>query len=246
MTTEVLRPSQFNRVICLGKNYTEHAVEFASFADERDVVPEHPIVFSKPTSALCGATDDIEVDAALASALDYEVELGVVIGTRGFRIAPDDVDRFIGGYTVVNDISARDLQTRHNQWFLGKSLYRATPVGPRIVAAADLGELDSLTIECRVNGEVRQRATLGQMIFDIHTSLSLISQVTPLEPGDLIAMGTPSGVGVGFTPPRYLADGDRVLCEIEGIGQLHNTIRVRPDHSAGSTSTTTTTERALA
>jgi 2-keto-4-pentenoate hydratase/2-oxohepta-3-ene-1,7-dioic acid hydratase in catechol pathway len=222
----MISPPHFNRVICLGKNYTDHATEFAAFAGEADVIPDYPIVFSKPTSALCGPTDDIEISADLASALDYEVELGVVVGTPGHRISEHNVHDHIAGYTVVNDISARDLQTRHKQWFLGKSLYRSTPVGPRVVAYTDLQDLRTRTIECRVNGELRQHAVLGQMIFGINAALSLISHITPLEVGDLIAMGTPSGVGVGSTPPRYLSDGDRVTCEIEGIGQLDNTIRI--------------------
>jgi 2-keto-4-pentenoate hydratase/2-oxohepta-3-ene-1,7-dioic acid hydratase in catechol pathway len=231
-----VRPTEFRRVFCLGKNYTDHAVEFASFAQEADVIPEYPIVFSKPAGALCAATDDIEVSARFADALDYEAELGVVVGTAGFEIPAHEVLEHVAGYTIVNDLTARDLQTRHGQWFLGKSLHRATPVGPRIVPRAEFDGLERRVIRCRVNGELRQEAVLGQMIVGVEAALSLLSAVVPLEPGDLIAMGTPSGVGAGFSPPRYLADGDRVVCEIEGIGELDNTIRVRQRTADGRAS----------
>ncbi|HVC13812.1 MAG TPA: fumarylacetoacetate hydrolase family protein [Acidimicrobiales bacterium] len=214
-------------VLCLGKNYYAHADEFARFARDAEVVPEVPIVFTKPVSSLCGPTDDIEVDPELAGALDYEAELGVVIGRGGARISKEHAEEHILGYTVVNDTTARDLQQRHKQWFLGKSLHRATPVGPVVVPRGELPDLPGRWIRCWVNDEIRQDAVLGNMIFGVPDAIAAISKVTPLEPGDLIAMGTPSGVAVGFTPPRYLKDGDRVVCEIEGIGRLDNTVRVR-------------------
>jgi len=211
-------------VMCLGKNYRAHAEEFAAYAREAESVPDAPIVFTKPTSALCGAHDVIVVDSQVTSALDYEVELGVVIGIGGARIAAENAERHIAGYTVVNDITARDLQQRHKQWFLGKSLPRATPVGPVIVSAGELTELAGRSIRCWVNDEVRQEAKIGEMIFGVAETIAQISRILPLESGDLIAMGTPSGVGVGFDPPKFLRDGDRVVCEIEGIGRLDNTI----------------------
>lgn len=214
-------------VLCLGKNYHAHANEFARFSNDKDVVPEVPIVFTKSVSALCGPTDVIEVDAELANALDYEAELGVVIGEGGARIPRDEAEDHVFGYTVVNDTTARDLQQRHKQWFLGKSLPRATPVGPVVVPRQDFPDLAQRPIRCWVNGELRQQAVLGDMIFGVPEAIAAISRITPLQAGDLIAMGTPSGVAVGFTPPRYLKDGDLVVCEIEGIGRLENTIRVR-------------------
>jgi 2-keto-4-pentenoate hydratase/2-oxohepta-3-ene-1,7-dioic acid hydratase in catechol pathway len=228
-------------VICLGKNYRAHAEEFDAFArsaagDRRaggeaagsetpGGGPAAPIIFTKPAAALCGARDVITVNPEVTAALDYEIELGVVIGTGGGRIPPGDAYRHVAGYTVINDITARDLQQRHKQWFLGKSLAGATPAGPVIVSPDELPGLDGRGIRCWVNGELRQDARLGEMIFSVPEVIAVISRIFPLLPGDLIAMGTPAGVGVGFDPPRYLRDGDRVVGEIDGIGRLDNTIR---------------------
>jgi 2-keto-4-pentenoate hydratase/2-oxohepta-3-ene-1,7-dioic acid hydratase in catechol pathway len=215
-------------MICLGKNYRAHAQEFAAYANEAEAVPDAPIVFTKPVTALCGAYDDITVDPAVTSALDYEVELGVVIGTGGRGIPEADALAHVAGYTVVNDITARDLQQRHKQWFLGKSLPAATPVGPVVVSPGELTGFASRAIRCWVNDELRQDSSLGQMIFGVPETIAAVSRIVPLLPGDLIAMGTPSGVGLGYEPPRFLADGDRVVCEIEGIGRLDNTFRFSP------------------
>jgi 2-keto-4-pentenoate hydratase/2-oxohepta-3-ene-1,7-dioic acid hydratase in catechol pathway len=212
-------------VICLGKNYREHAMEFSAYAGEADSIPEAPIVFTKAAAALCGPADDITVDSEVTAALDYEVELGVVIGVGGRDIQARDALAHVAGYTIVNDTTARDLQQRHKQWFLGKSLVGATPTGPVIVSADELTPLAERSIRSWINGELRQDATLGEMLFGIPETIAQISRIFPLEPGDLIAMGTPSGVGVGFDPPRFLQDGDRVVCEIEGIGRLDNTVR---------------------
>jgi 2-keto-4-pentenoate hydratase/2-oxohepta-3-ene-1,7-dioic acid hydratase in catechol pathway len=212
-------------IFCLGKNYRDHAEEFASFAGEADGVPTVPIVFTKPVTALCGARDDIVVDKAVTSQLDYEAELGVVIGVGGRSIPASRARHHVAGYTVVNDITARDLQQRHRKWFLGKSLPRATPVGPVVVPVDDVAALEQRWIRCWVNGELRQDARLSQMIFGIDEAIETISAIVPLEAGDVIAMGTPSGVGAGFDPPRFLADGDVVVCEIEGIGRQENIVR---------------------
>jgi 2-keto-4-pentenoate hydratase/2-oxohepta-3-ene-1,7-dioic acid hydratase in catechol pathway len=215
-------------VICLGKNFRAHAVEFAAYRAESEAVPESPIVFTKAPDALCGAEDAIEVRRDVASSLDYEVELGVVIGRDGAAIRADDALDHVAGYTVVNDVTARDVQERHRQWFLGKSLPRATPVGPAVVTPDELGDLDGLAITCHVNGELRQSAVLGEMIFGVVQTIEIVSALVPLRRGDLISMGTPSGVGIGFTPPRFLEDGDTVVCAIEGIGELRNVVRVVP------------------
>jgi 2-keto-4-pentenoate hydratase/2-oxohepta-3-ene-1,7-dioic acid hydratase in catechol pathway len=211
-------------VICLGKNYPAHAEEFAAYAREPESLPEAPIVFTKPTAALCGAHDVVRVERQVTTALDYEAELGVVIGAGGARIEAENAERHVAGYTIINDITARDLQRRHRQWFLGKSLYHATPAGPVIVSVAEFTDLPGRSIRSWVNDELRQEAKLGEMIFSVAETIAEVSRIFPLEPGDLIAMGTPSGVGVGFDPPRYLQDGDRVVCEIEGIGRLDNMI----------------------
>ncbi len=211
-------------VICLGKNYREHAEEIDAYALDADGVPDAPIVFTKPVASLCGARDVIAVDREVTAALDYEVELGVVIGTGGRRIAAADAGQHIAGFTIVNDVTARDLQRRHKQWFLGKSLPAATPVGPVIVSPDDLTDLGSRVIRCWVNGDLRQDARLRDMIFGVEETIAEVSRIVPLVRGDLIAMGTPSGVGFSFDPPRFLQDGDRVVCEIEGIGRLDNTV----------------------
>jgi 2-keto-4-pentenoate hydratase/2-oxohepta-3-ene-1,7-dioic acid hydratase in catechol pathway len=211
-------------VICLGKNYREHAAEIDAYALDTDGVPEAPIVFTKPAASLCGPRDPITVDREITTALDYEVELGIVIGTGGRHISAADAERHIAGYTIVNDVTARDLQRLHKQWFLGKSLPAATPVGPVIVSPDELTGLDGRAIRCWVNGDLRQDARLGDMIFGIADTIAEVSRIVPLERGDLIAMGTPSGVGFSFDPPRFLQDGDRVVCEIEGIGRLDNTV----------------------
>jgi 2-keto-4-pentenoate hydratase/2-oxohepta-3-ene-1,7-dioic acid hydratase in catechol pathway len=211
-------------VICLGKNYREHATEIDAFALDTEGLPEAPIVFTKPAASLCGPRDVITVDREVTTSLDYEVELGIVIGTGGRHIAAADAERYIAGYTIVNDVTARDLQRRHRQWFLGKSLPAATPVGPVIVSPDELTGLDDRAIRCWVNGELRQEARLGDMIFGAAETIAEVSRIVPLERGDLIAMGTPSGVGFSFDPPRFLQDGDRVVCEIEGIGRLDNTV----------------------
>lgn len=221
--TVPFRPAR--NVLCLGKNFRAHAEEFAAYSADTESVPAHPIVFTKAPEALCGAHDVVEVDRANGAALDYEAELGVVIGRGGYAIELEDAATHIAGYTVVNDVTARDIQERHRQWFLGKSLPRATPIGPVVVTPDELGELDDLQITCRVNDELRQTARLHDMIFGVAETISIVSAIVPLLRGDIISMGTPSGVGIGFTPPRYLADGDTVVCAIEGIGELRNVIR---------------------
>ena len=219
-----LRPPR--NMMCLGKNFREHAIEFATYSSDAETVPTYPIVFTKAPDALCGAEDTIEVQRAVGSALDYEVEIAVVIGRDGAAISTEDALQHVAGYTVVNDVTARDLQDRHRQWFLGKSLPGATPIGPIVVTPDELGDLDDLAITCHVNGELRQSARLADMIFGIEETIATISSVVPLRRGDIISMGTPSGVGIGFNPPRFLEDGDTVVCAIDGIGELRNVIRI--------------------
>ncbi|HET9091010.1 MAG TPA: fumarylacetoacetate hydrolase family protein [Acidimicrobiales bacterium] len=212
---------------CLGKNYRLHAEEFARFNGDEEAVPPAPVVFTKSTSALCGPTDPLVVAPVLAAGLDYEAELGVVIGRGGEAIPAADALAHVAGYSVVNDTTARDLQRTHTQWYLGKSLASATPWGPVIVTPDELEPFSERRIGAEVNGEARQDARLGQMIFSVAEAIASISRVVALQPGDLICMGTPSGVGVGFDPPRFLVDGDEVRCFIEGIGELRNRVLVR-------------------
>ena len=213
-------------VMCLGKNFREHAVEFAAYSADTESVPSHPIVFTKAPEALCGAEDAIVVRRDVGSSLDYEVELGVVIGRDGANVPTTGALDYVAGFTVVNDVTARDVQERHRQWFLGKSLPGATPVGPAVVTPDELDDLGDLSITCHVNGELRQSAVLGDMIFGVAETIARVSALVPLCRGDIISMGTPSGVGIGFSPPRFLEDGDTVVCAIEGIGELRNVVRI--------------------
>ncbi len=233
---EVSLPSGFAPVMpfvpardpfCLGKNYRLHAEEFARLNGDEEAVPAAPVVFTKSTGALCGPTDPLVVAPALAAGLDYEAELGVVIGRGGEAIAAEDALSHVAGYSVVNDTTARDLQRAHTQWYLAKSLPSATPWGPVIVTPDELEPFSERRIGAEVNGEARQDSRLGRMIFSVAEAIASISRVVILQPGDLISMGTPSGVGVGFDPPRFLADGDEVACFIEGIGELRNRVLVR-------------------
>ena len=221
-------------VMCLGKNYREHAEEFARYNGDAQVVPEAPIVFTKSTAALCGPTDPLVVAASMAEALDYESELVAIIGTGGQAIDHAAALDHVAGYSVLNDTTARDVQRRHTQWYLGKSLPAATPWGPVIVTPDELEPFAERRIGAAVNGEGRQDARLGQMIFGVADAISTISEAVPLLPGDLIAMGTASGVGVGFDPPRYLADGDEIRCWVEGIGELRNRVVVRQPAAASA------------
>jgi 2-keto-4-pentenoate hydratase/2-oxohepta-3-ene-1,7-dioic acid hydratase in catechol pathway len=239
---DVYRPAVPHRpgrdVICLGKNFRAHAEEFAAYASETEVVPEHPIVFTKAPQALCGASDEIAVSRQATGALDYEAELAVVIGRSGAAIQADAALSHVAGYTVLNDVTARDLQERHKQWFLAKSLPRATPVGPVVVTPDELPRLGERTISCSINGTTRQSAVLADMIFGVAQTISIISALVPLVKGDLISMGTPAGVGIGFTPPAFLEGGDEVVCAIEGIGELRNVVRFVssiPTPTAGET-----------
>ncbi len=225
----IARPSK--NVICVGKNYREHAQEFArsgfdsSAGREQQAIPDAPIVFSKAPCSLAGASDDIVVPEALSASVDYEGELGVVIGRRGRAIAAVNAYEHVFGYAVINDATVRDLQARHKQWLLGKSLDTFCPMGPWIVSGDELDPED-LELSCWVNGELRQQANTGDLIFDIPTIIETVSASMTLEPGDIIATGTPAGVGIGFEPPKFLHNGDVVRVAIGGIGEIENRIVV--------------------
>jgi len=220
-------PRPHRNIFCVGKNYHEHAHEFAASGFDssaaKGAVPEAPIVFSKlpETVVPCGAP--IKIDAAVTSAVDYEAELAVIIGKTGRNIAPADALDYVWGYSIVNDVTARDLQGRHSQWLIGKSQDSFCPMGPWAVTADEI-DLSDTPVRCWVNDELRQDSNTNLLIFDVPTIIAAISNGITLQPGDVIATGTPAGVGIGFDPPRYLTPGDRVRIEIGGIGVLENPV----------------------
>jgi 2-keto-4-pentenoate hydratase/2-oxohepta-3-ene-1,7-dioic acid hydratase in catechol pathway len=220
-------PRTRRNVFCIGRNYVEHAAEFhksgydASGGDSAQ--PEAPVFFTKPASSIVGPGALIDPHTGLTSELDYEAELGVIIGRGGRNITRADALGHVWGYTIINDVTARDLQKRHKQWFLGKGLDTFCPMGPWAVTADEVGT-GPLEVTCFVNGEERQRASTADLIFDIPAIIESLSAGITLEPGDVIATGTPKGVGIGFDPPRFLASGDVVRISITKLGTLQNTI----------------------
>ena len=223
-------PVPRKNVFCVGRNYAEHIAEGDRAQKQNVGVTEYPVYFTKPPTSVIGPGADIPIFPSVSEAIDYEVELAVVIGRAGRNIAKADVWDHVFGYTILNDITARDVQRRHGgQYFKGKALDGSCPLGPWIVTADAIGDPHALSIGLSVNGERRQSGTTASMIFDIPTLVASLSEGLTLEPGDLIATGTPSGVGYAMEPPRFLADGDVVVCEIETIGRLENTMRRRED-----------------
>ncbi|MDQ0268788.1 fumarylacetoacetate hydrolase family protein [Cytobacillus purgationiresistens] len=210
------RPSK--NVFCVGKNYAKHAIEMGSAAD----IPEDIIVFTKSPTAVTGSDMEVLNHSKLTSQLDYEGELAVVIGKKGKGISEEDALDYVFGYTIVNDITARDLQSKHKQYFIGKSLDTSCPMGPWIVDSATIDNPNSLTIQTKVNGELRQDSNTQQFIFPVEKVIAILSQGMTLEPGDIIATGTPAGVGKGFKPPRFLKPGDEIEISVENIGTLTN------------------------
>jgi len=220
-------PRPPKNIFCVGKNYHEHAKEFAGSGFDggaKDVVPPHPVVFTKPHTAVIATGEPILSELDPTGGLDYEGELAVVIGHGGRGIRKADALRHVFGYTIVNDVTARHLQKRHSQWILGKGLDSFCPMGPAILTADEVPDPTKLVLTTRVNGEQRQRAPVADLIFDIPTLVEAISAAITLEPGDVIATGTPAGVGIGFNPPRFLMPGDVVRIEVTGIGTLENAV----------------------
>jgi len=220
-------PRPAKNILCVGKNYHDHAMEFqASGVDAtgKEVVPEVPIIFTKWPNSVIGPGVPIPTANDYTNSTDYEGELGVVIGAGGRRISRQDAYDHVYGYTVINDVSARTLQNRHRQWFLGKSLDGYCPMGPCILTADEVKDVGKMHLTTKVNGELRQDALVSQLIFDIPALIETISRVMLLEPGDVIATGTCAGVGIGFDPPRYLRKGDTVAITIEPIGTLENPV----------------------
>ncbi len=225
---KLLAPIPYPRqdVICLGINYYAHAEEAARFHDEafggeRPV----PIYFSKRVNRAVADGEEIDGHFNIVEGLDYEAELAVIIGKDAKNVAESDVFEYVFGYTIFNDISARNLQTAHKQWYFGKGLDDFTPVGPWIVTKDEFENPPALAIRSYINGELRQDGNTGLMINGIAKVVSELSQGMTLQAGTIIAMGTPAGVGMGFEPPKFMKQGDVVKCEIEGIGTLTNTVR---------------------
>jgi len=215
-------------VVCVGKNYHEHAREFARSgvdqSGDKQETPEFPVVFTKAVTSLADPGQPIDSSLDPTASVDYEGELGVVIGRRAKNVARQDALDYVFGYTIVNDVTARTIQTRHRQWFLGKSLDGFCPVGPVLVTADEFGEPDAQELATYVNDERRQFAPLRDLIFDVGAIIEAVSACVRLDPGDLIATGTPAGVGIGFNPQRFLKPGEVVRVAITGIGELVNPI----------------------
>lgn len=209
-------------ILCVGLNYQKHIEESETMLKQQGDIPKHLSYFSKRAHIVLGHGDRLALDAGLDNALDYEVELAVVIGKEGKNIKAEDALDYVFGYTILNDFSARTIQAQHGQWFRGKSLDGYTAIGPAIVHRSSLPHPLSLSLS--VNGEVRQSSTTDYMIKGVAELIEELSSGMTLVPGDIIATGTPEGVGMGFDPPRYLQPGDRVECRIEGIGALENYI----------------------
>ena len=216
-------PAPARNMICLGKNYPSHINELKghTFTDK---LPEHPIYFTKPDHTVIGTEEAILLHKSSTSKVDYEVELAVIIGKKGMDIPKEKAEEYIFGYTVANDVSARDLQQDHTQWYKGKSLTTHCPMGPWIVHKSVLPLPLSLDLKCYINGELRQQGNTRDLIFDIPAIISDLSRGYELRPGDVILTGTPAGVGMCFDPPKYLQAGDRVICQIEKIGILTNPV----------------------
>ena len=212
-------------VVCLGINYDAHAQEAGRFSDEA-FGGERPytIYFSKRVSRATATKELVPSYKGLVDSLDYECELGVVLGKDCKGVTKEEAKQYIFGYTIINDISARNLQTRHKQWYLGKSLDGFTPMGPCIVTADEIGDEQSLDISCTVNGELRQSSNTKYMIQTVCGAISELSPGMTLQAGTIIATGTPAGVGMGMQPPQFLQTGDVVECRIAKIGILTNTI----------------------
>jgi len=220
-------PRTPKNIFCVGKNYHEHAKEFAGSGFDggaKDVVPPFPVVFSKPHTSIIATGEPILSQMDPTGGLDYEGELGVVIGQGGRGIAKADALKHVFGYTIVNDVTARHLQKRHSQWILGKGLDSFAPMGPAILTADAVPDPTKLVLTTWVNGEQRQHAPVSDLIFDIPTLIEAISAAITLEPGDVIATGTPAGVGIGFNPPKFMKPGDVVRIEVPGIGVLENPV----------------------
>jgi 2-keto-4-pentenoate hydratase/2-oxohepta-3-ene-1,7-dioic acid hydratase in catechol pathway len=211
-------------VFCVGRNYLDHVKEGASALKAELKLPQVPQFFTKATHTVIGPEASVRLDPTLTQCLDYEVELAVIIGRAGRDITAAAALGHVFGYAIANDVTARDLQRRHEQWFKGKSLDTTLPLGPWIVDRDEIGDPTSLELSLTVNGAERQRARVAQMIFDIPAIIAALSAGLTLDAGDIIATGTPAGVGFAMNPPQYLRDGDELIARIDRIGELRNRV----------------------
>ncbi len=227
VTLEAPIPRPRRNIFCVGKNYHDHAHEFAESGFDSSAaagaVPKHPIIFSKVPESVVASATAVRIDRRVSNAVDYEGELAVIIGKPGRGISKERAFDHVWGYTIVNDVTARDLQARHSQWLIAKSQDTFCPMGPWAVTKDEI-DLATAGMRCFVNGERRQDSRFSQLIFDVPTIIATISEGITLQPGDIIATGTPAGVGIGFDPPKYLQPGDTVRVEIDGIGALENRV----------------------
>lgn len=210
-------PRTPKNILCVGKNYRDHVTEMGG-----ESAPEEIVVFTKSPTAIAADESTLSVHADTTDTLDYEGELAIVIGKRGKNIPKAMAYDYVFGYTIANDITARDAQDKHQQYFLGKSLEESCPMGPYLVTKDEIPDPHALTIVTKVNGEVRQNGTTRDMIFSVSDIIEVISKYVTLEPGDVILTGTPAGVGKGMNPPTFIKAGDEVKVSIEGIGTLAN------------------------
>jgi len=219
-------PNPAQDIICLGVNYAAHAEESARFKKELyDKNAQYPVYFSKRVDEAVADGGFIESHSDMVDSLDYESELAVIIKGDVKNVSEEDAHKYVFGYTILNDVSARNVQTRHKQWYFGKSLSGFCPMGPYIVTADEIAYPPKLDIKSRINGELRQDSNTSLLLFGIDYVISELSRGMTIKSGSVISMGTPAGVGMGFTPPKFLKAGDKVECEIEKIGVLTNIVK---------------------
>ncbi len=211
-------------ILCTGINYVEHLDELVRPLAVEQKLPEFPFIFTKPCTAIAHPDTKIESHSNITESYDYEAELAVIIGKKGRDITKEHALDYVFGYSIVNDLSARNLQRRTSQWFCGKALDNSAPFGPCIVPKHAIGDVQNLNITAHINGELRQNSNTSKMLFNISTLIHIISQGMTLLPGDILITGTPSGVGMSFNPPKFLQSGDLMELEVENIGILRNYI----------------------
>lgn len=219
-------PKPNQDIVCLGINYAEHAAESKRYKKEAfSNCEDYAVYFSKRVNRATADGDDIISHSDIISTLDYESELALIIGKDAKNVEADKVSDYIFGYTIINDVTARELQTRHKQWYFGKGLDGFTPMGPWIVTADEIEFPPKLNVKCYVNGELRQNSSTDKFIHTITDVMTELTKGMTLETGTIISTGTPSGVGMGFVPPKFLSSGDEVVCEIEKIGKITNKVK---------------------
>lgn len=227
-TIRLLAPLRMRKnIVCVGRNYRDHAQEFSNSgfdASENRTIPNSPVIFTKAPTSVIGQGDAIVLSNDPTGTTDYEGEMAVVIGRRGKNVSREEALSYVFGWTIINDVTARDLQKRHVQWFVGKSPDTFCPMGPCITTRDELPDIRTSWMRTYVNGALRQEAPISNLIFDTESLIATLSEVMTLEPGDVIATGTAAGVGIGFDPPRYLVSGDVVEVSIDGIGTLRNPV----------------------